>query len=164
MGPVDAETLRAMRASGDLQPNDLVWREGLSDWTPISSQPELAAPLEPSAAPVEQPPPIGMPPNLGGWLRFVGIMSILAGIMYCASCFGILWGVLLIIGGVALLGARRSLEGIPSIPPSFIPFMEKLHTFFLVTGITYIIMLVGFVLVMIFYGGILIAAIAANWP
>lgn len=100
-----------------------------------------------------------IPPKLGGWIRFSGVVTITMGVLYCLSCFGILWGVLMIIGGVALLGARSTLETLPRVPTALGPFFEKLNTFFMVLGIAYIIMLAGIALAIIFYGGLLIAMI-----
>src|SRR5262245_34207648 len=37
-GPVSAADLRAMAASGDLRPGDLVWQEGMTQWQPASSR------------------------------------------------------------------------------------------------------------------------------
>ncbi len=163
-GPVSTEQLRALIRQGTVSPDTLVWAEGMTDWITASATPELRSPELPATAPQAEPTeaasPVLVPPNLGAWLRFVGIMSILMGVVYCASCFGILWGVLLIVGGVALLGARSALEQITEVPAAFIPFLDRLNTFFLVTGIAYIIMLVGTALVFVFYGGLMIAALS----
>ncbi len=135
---------------------------------PASAPATPAPPPAPtlSVAPTPTPPPpdtpaadegLLIPPKLGGWLRFAGVVTIILGALYCLSCFGILWGVLMIIGGVALLGARSTLETIPHVPVALGPFFEKLNTFFMVLGIAYIIMLAMIVLALIFYGGLLIA-------
>jgi len=55
LGPIEQEELRAKIASGEVQPSDLVWREGLADWQPYSRIPELQ-----SAGAV--PAPVGGPP------------------------------------------------------------------------------------------------------
>ena len=182
-GPGSTDELRELLRRGLLPADALVWREGMSDWTPASEQAELSAtasediaasatpppppttatsttPAQPAATP--QPPVAGtIPTSFGGWLRFVGIASIVMGTLYCASCFGILWGVLLIIGGVSLLGARTALNNVSEVPPAFIPFLHKLNTFFVVMGVAYILMLAGAALVLIFYGGFMIAALSS---
>jgi hypothetical protein len=33
-GPIDAAGIRALAASGELQPSDLMWRSGMKDWVP----------------------------------------------------------------------------------------------------------------------------------
>ena len=35
-GPVGSDELKRLAASGELKPTDLVWRDGLADWTPAS--------------------------------------------------------------------------------------------------------------------------------
>ena len=40
-GPVDESELRAMIASGGVGPETLVWRDGMKDWLPLQSVPEL---------------------------------------------------------------------------------------------------------------------------
>jgi hypothetical protein len=54
-GPIDLEALRALAASGQLRPHDLVWRQGMTDWLPATQvMPELFAPAPP-IAPVPAP-------------------------------------------------------------------------------------------------------------
>lgn len=40
-GPVDLEQIRSLLASGQLSPTDLVWKEGMANWTAIGQIPEL---------------------------------------------------------------------------------------------------------------------------
>ena len=40
-GPVPESSVRAWCASGFLKPEDLVWRSGMPEWTPIAAVPEL---------------------------------------------------------------------------------------------------------------------------
>lgn len=154
-GPVSTDELRDMIRRGALPPDTLVWREGMTDWASAAEQPELQ-----STEPSTQPAAGSIPANFGGWLRFVGITSIGIGVLYCASCIGVLWGILLIVAGTSLLGARSALDQISDVPAPFIPFLHKLNTFFVVTGLTYIIILAGAALVLIFYGGFMIAALS----
>lgn len=65
-GPVTPAQLKALATSGELLPTDLVWKEGLSDWSPASDVKGLfvAAPTAPAPAPsppVESPPPAPTP-------------------------------------------------------------------------------------------------------
>ncbi len=46
-GPVELAPLREMLESGEVAPADLVWREGMAEWAPAESVPELH--LAPSA-------------------------------------------------------------------------------------------------------------------
>ena len=40
-GPVDLETIRSLMSTGQLASGDLVWKEGMANWTAISQIPEL---------------------------------------------------------------------------------------------------------------------------
>ena len=51
-GPFDMSTLSAKVASGDLKPDTLVWKDGMSGWSPAQTVEELKAIFPP------QPPPI----------------------------------------------------------------------------------------------------------
>lgn len=59
-GPVDAATIRQMLASGALNSQDLVWRDGMPNWQAVGTIPEL----QPAAAIPPPPPP---PPQGGGY-------------------------------------------------------------------------------------------------
>ncbi len=45
LGPVSQDELRTKLASGEVSGTDMVWREGLPDWRPAATMPELAVPL-----------------------------------------------------------------------------------------------------------------------
>ena len=53
LGPVDQDELRSKLASGEVSGTDMVWREGMPDWRPACTMPELAVP-------VAVPPSVGM--------------------------------------------------------------------------------------------------------
>jgi hypothetical protein len=42
-GPEAQSSLRLRLTRGEIGPETLVWREGLDDWMPAGSQPELSA-------------------------------------------------------------------------------------------------------------------------
>lgn len=55
LGPVEEGELRAKLASGEISQADLVWRDGMTDWLPVSKVNELmmvARPAPPSAPPM----------------------------------------------------------------------------------------------------------------
>jgi len=59
-GPVSAAELKRLAQQGQLRPSDLVWREGMDEWTPASKVRGLfedAAPAPPAGAPAAPPPP-----------------------------------------------------------------------------------------------------------
>lgn len=55
-GPVDLATLQRLIAGGQVGPSDLVWRDGMADWVPASSVPELQTQVPPAAVPIEPLP------------------------------------------------------------------------------------------------------------
>jgi hypothetical protein len=61
LGPVSVTALREMAANGQLQPTDLVWTSGMSQWAPAASTrglfPKAAAAAAPAPLPPETPQP-----------------------------------------------------------------------------------------------------------
>jgi hypothetical protein len=55
MGPVGTDELKRLATLGELKPTALVWRDGLSDWTPASKIPGLFAAPAPAPAPMAAP-------------------------------------------------------------------------------------------------------------
>ncbi|MEO7319035.1 MAG: DUF4190 domain-containing protein, partial [Chthoniobacteraceae bacterium] len=51
-GPFSPQEIQTRLASGELQPDDLAWAEGRTEWTPLSAFPGI------SSAPTTQPPPL----------------------------------------------------------------------------------------------------------
>jgi hypothetical protein len=59
-GPVDDAQFEAMVQSGQIKPADLVWREGMANWQPLSSVRPVVVNLGPGAAtPIDVPPVMG---------------------------------------------------------------------------------------------------------
>ncbi len=87
IGPVALESLRAMAYAGTLYPQDMVWHESMTQWSPASTISELfAPPINPTQAAPYAAAPLGYagpapinyytPPQqpiayAGFWLRFV---------------------------------------------------------------------------------------------
>ena len=97
-GPVSEADLRAWIQQGRVKPTDNVWREGMADWVPAGSVPELlsAGPAVPATG--FQPPPLtgpgmGLPgagyvrPHRGAAVLVLGIL----GIPVCFICGIIAW-------------------------------------------------------------------------
>jgi hypothetical protein len=68
-GPVDAETIKGLLASGQLGPNDLAWKEGMANWAAINTISELAgdvgAASQHPAAPAAPANPYGQSQQYG---------------------------------------------------------------------------------------------------
>ena len=52
-GPIDEATLRARITTGEIGPRDLIWSEGMAEWTPLSQLPQFG-------------PTGGVPPQVAG--------------------------------------------------------------------------------------------------
>jgi hypothetical protein len=59
VGPVSSSELKQLAASGEITPNDLVWREGMPEWTPARKVKGLFANAPP-------PPPQNRPTTVSG--------------------------------------------------------------------------------------------------
>lgn len=57
LGPVPLEQLQKALAKGDVQPSDLVWCEGMPQWTPAAHVKELAGNVSRASAPAAPPSP-----------------------------------------------------------------------------------------------------------
>ncbi len=55
VGPVSGQELKRLVQAGDLQPADLVWKDGMANWAPASRVSGLFSPS--AAAPAASPPP-----------------------------------------------------------------------------------------------------------
>lgn len=63
-GPLSAQELRTLAQRGDLQPGNLVWRQGLPDWIPAAKVQGLFTPPPPSAPTEFRPRPQLPPPHM----------------------------------------------------------------------------------------------------
>ena len=185
-GPVPESELRSLVEQGAVSPDDLVWKDGMADWAPFAqalggaapaASPLAAAAATPIAAamasPIAQPGAVGggyqsgyePPPGLGGWLQFVGVMTIifgaltcLAGVVMVITIIGPLiyipLGIALILSGTACTGARAALLNMTAIDAATDLFLCKIKRYMLIYGILYILNLV---LVVIAIVGVIIA-------
>jgi uncharacterized RDD family membrane protein YckC len=78
IGPVALDALLSLLQRRQIQPQDLVWREGMADWQPAATVPELAAAVSVPGGAVEYFNPLGpsleAPVFAGFWLRFAAIV------------------------------------------------------------------------------------------
>ena len=107
LGPVPEEQIKSMLRAASLSSSSLVWKEGMTDWKPVTEIPELAIAINasapsaytppannPYASPMSQPArtvapqasqaPMGAPINGGGILAFAIVTTVL-----CCPPFGI---------------------------------------------------------------------------
>lgn len=165
-GPVEDAQLRQLIAAGEVGADDLVWREGLATWQAVKEVAELSATSNVAArvAPVVAVAPTvvaGLPEGLRGWMGFVGVMNIIMGIFSCLGCVSLISGILMIVSGTALMGARTALESITEVNASLAAFFQKLKTYIQLTGIIYIVGLITALVGLLFFSSVIIAGIAA---
>jgi hypothetical protein len=117
-GPVPLETLIDSLRSGALSPSDLVWHDGMPQWTPAGQVPELAGAAGGAPAAVPQAAgfpsaPAAMMPNYSSPAAKsphagLATTSMVLGIL-SFFCLGILTGLAaLICGIIALNGMKRT--------------------------------------------------------
>ena len=107
-GPFDEATLRQRVASGQVNPTDLVWREGMAEWLPLSQVAELSSsssvvapssgvvPASPYAPPETNPAVVaasytGAPATSGLAIASLvfGILALVSSCIYVGIIFGI---------------------------------------------------------------------------
>ena len=115
-GPVELEALKAQLQNGALSPGDLVWREGMPEWTPAREVPELLQRPESGVeqgaaggaggAPAPSAPTIVAPPPSSG----LAIASLVCGISGLLLCYVWVLGALpaVICGHMSLKRIRES--------------------------------------------------------
>jgi hypothetical protein len=63
LGPVTLDALRQMVAGGQVGPADLVWTQGMAQWLPARSVPEVAGSVPSAPAAMTGAAPAGYPPT-----------------------------------------------------------------------------------------------------
>lgn len=90
-----------------------------------------------------------------GWMRFVGIMLIIFGALYCLGIITALIGGPMIWMGVLLNQAASSLER--NMVSEYRMAMDKVKTYFIISGV---LMMVGIAFVVLYFFVAIFAAIA----
>jgi hypothetical protein len=109
--------------------------------------------MDETGTPVVHP----IPDGLLGWTTFVAVMILIGGGLSILTCVGIPQGVLMVIGGIALLGGKTALEGVTSVDAAILPYLQKMRLFMQMQGWIYIMGLLLGGLILIFYFGIIMA-------
>lgn len=151
-GPHEEAFVRGKFIAGELPPAALVWHDGLAGWIPAR---QAFAALQ---APAGGEGKVPLPDGLRGWMTFVGLMTILSAILPSL----LLYGLPVLLAGLAALSARAALDRAPFIPPDMLPFFLKLRTFFCCWGWMYIILGFLAVLLLLAYAGIALWAVSSG--
>ncbi len=168
-GPYSFEQLAQEARQGLIGPADLVWHQGLQGWVrasqveqllPAAQQPRAAGPTAYANQGISYQDDTKLL-QLRSWLGFVGIITVIGGAISAISglfalIIGAIPGIITVILGVKLLGAKKSVnvmleEGSTGISPAtFDKFIESLRGYFKLMGILIIISLIFSLLLFIF--------------
>jgi hypothetical protein len=98
-----------------------------------------------------------------GWLTFIGWFNLVLGVIYCITIVGIIGGALMIWIGICLKTAGESLKaGYPSNNPALLyRASNNLATVAKIVGILVCIYLAAFVIMILFFIGMMIISLAA---
>ncbi|MHB1895234.1 MAG: DUF5362 domain-containing protein [Metallibacterium sp.] len=97
-----------------------------------------------------------------GWVKFVGIINIITGVLTALSIVGILWAWIPIWMGVLLLQSGGAIERaqMAGDESALRMALDKLRVYFIIQGVLFIIGLVVMALFFMLFFGALMAAIA----
>ncbi len=94
------------------------------------------------------------------WMKFVGVVLIIAGVFYCITIIGLLFGWLPIWLGVLLFSSAKRLDVLREgeSPPVAVESIEKLSLFFKISGIATLVYVVFLAFLLLF---VLLRAVGA---
>ncbi len=162
-GPIPEDDFRARVQAGEIASTDLAWTDGMTEWAPVGSRPELRITETPPAVVAAPTPPPGAvtsgvtAPDFGPWLTIVGVSNILLGALLTMTCVGIPVGILMILAGAAAMGAKTALQAARSTSPEVATALAKFRTYFLLTGVVFLLNIIGFLLIFINASGMALA-------
>ena len=150
LGPVPDADFRAKLASGEVGASEMVWREGMTDWVPVSTVPEFSALLQnrmsavPSAGTPYAPPMVQGIPGGGMYATTptsgLAIASLICGIMGLVTCLFVPGIPAVICGHLALKRIADTSSPVQG---------HGLAVAGLITGYISVLFIVGFVLLMV---------------
>lgn len=99
-----------------------------------------------------------------GWVKFVGIINIISGVLTALTIVGILWAWIPIWMGVLLVQSSSAIERaqMAGDESALRMALDKLRVYFIIQGVMLIIGLVLMVLGFVLFFGALMAAIASH--
>ena len=100
-----------------------------------------------------------------GWLKFIGILNIIMGVLYCLTCFGAIIGWIFIWMGIVLKRASNNLNNatLGNTGSNIYEASRRIRTFFTIVGVLSILGLIGMVLQIIYFVVIIIIAVSGGF-
>ncbi|MGE0533482.1 MAG: DUF4339 domain-containing protein [Pirellulales bacterium] len=146
-GPVAESMLKQLIGSGQVRPQDLVWREGMPDWQPIAQVPGLLASRPPTMSSAGGAAAVGQAGNpyapgtaVAGYaaprpapgkvvaIKVMMIVGAALALMFTfglmISCFGLLWPGTYVALTTGIWGLVAGLKADRERPPKAIPILQ----------------------------------------
>ena len=106
-GPVDSNEIHAMLTSGMMQTSDLIWRDGMEEWTPLKNHPEWQSFLTTNTPPASQP--VGVPTYGYSGYASASLICGICSIVLMGMCYiGILTAIPAVICGHIAISQIRN--------------------------------------------------------
>jgi hypothetical protein len=158
-GPVPESAIRAMIDRGELMPPHELWTPGMTEWVRVDRVPDFRPP---PAEPGPATPAVAAPTAAVAPAAPAAGANTIGGAIGVLSCIGLPTGILQIVGGISLFGAKTALEGQGDVEATMVPFLQKLKLFMLMQGIVFLLGLILVAIAFIFYFGAIMAIIAGG--
>lgn len=99
-----------------------------------------------------------------GWIKFVGIVNIVSGVLTALSIVGLLWAWLPIWIGVLLMQAGGAIERaqMAGDESALRQALDKLRVYFIIQGVIFIVSLALMALFFVLFFGAMMAAISSH--
>jgi hypothetical protein len=96
--------------------------------------------------------------NAKGWMKFLGILNIIIGILNCLTCIGAIIGWLPIWMGVIIIKASNNLNDatLGNTGSNIFEATQRIKTFFTIYGVLSILILIGMILQTLYFAFIII--------
>ncbi|HVB84086.1 MAG TPA: DUF5362 family protein [Rhodanobacteraceae bacterium] len=96
-----------------------------------------------------------------GWMKFLGVMYIISGVLPALTIVGLLWAWLPIWLGIVLMQSAGAIERAQfnGDQGAFALSLDKLRLYFVILGVTMIVSLVLMAVFILFFFGVMMAAI-----
>ena len=126
-GPLSTEQMRQMALAGQLQQTDLIWTEGMTEWTPAGRVPQLFT-AAPAAGQAPLSSPQASPAQAGSQQRAIALLAVFVDFGFRSfvtpSLVCGVWFLSVVVAALAVLGGAVALPFLKG------PILVKLLVFF----------------------------------